>query len=103
MRVKFVEVGNFRRLRAARVDFSPQKTVFVGANNSGKTSAMEALRYFLLQKPFSMNDFTLSEWPAIDKIGSRRRIARGPSRSPRSVLPRTTRRHHATHLQRRKG
>jgi predicted ATP-dependent endonuclease of OLD family len=71
MRVKFVEVGNFRRLRAARVDFSPQKTVFVGANNSGKTSAMEALRYFLLQKPFSMNDFTLSDWPAIDKIGYR--------------------------------
>lgn len=69
MRIKFVEVGNFRRLKATRVDLSSQKTIFVGANNSGKTSAMEALRYFLLQKEFSMTDFTLTGWQAIDELG----------------------------------
>jgi predicted ATP-dependent endonuclease of OLD family len=69
MRIKFVEIGNFRRLKATRVDISPQKTIFVGANNSGKTSAMEALRYFLLQKDFSMTDFTLTGWQDIDEIG----------------------------------
>lgn len=39
MHIKHVEIGNFRKLRAVRVDFAEQTTVFVGANNSGKTSA----------------------------------------------------------------
>jgi predicted ATP-dependent endonuclease of OLD family len=30
---------------------------------------MEALRYFLLQKEFSMTDFTITGWRAIDEIG----------------------------------
>lgn len=52
---------------------SEETTVFVGANNSGKTSAMLALRYFLVERErsrFSMNDFTLSHWPAIDAMGA---------------------------------
>ena len=49
-----------------------ETTVFVGANNSGKTSAMLALRYFLVERErgrFSLNDFTLSHWPSIDQMG----------------------------------
>lgn len=72
MRIDFVEIANFRKLRSTRVGFSDEKTVFVGANNSGKTSAMVALRYFLVErerKYFSLNDFTLSHWPAIDRMG----------------------------------
>ncbi|MGO8127027.1 AAA family ATPase [Rhizobium ruizarguesonis] len=40
---------------------STDKTVFVGANNSGKTSAITALRYFLVDRErtsFCFNDFT---------------------------------------------
>lgn len=44
----------------------------MGANNSGKTSAMHALICFLdknKQKNFTTNDFTLSNWNEINKIG----------------------------------
>ena len=48
MRIDFIEVANFRKLLAVRVDIAIKSTVFVGANNSGKTSAMVALRHFLV-------------------------------------------------------
>jgi predicted ATP-dependent endonuclease of OLD family len=73
VRIDFIEIANFRKLRSVRVGFASDKTVFVGANNSGKTSAMVALRYFLLereQRNFTLNDFTLSEWPKIDSMGA---------------------------------
>jgi AAA ATPase domain len=73
VRIEFVEIANLRKLRAVRVSFSKDKTVFVGANNSGKTSAMVALRCFLVSREqgnFTLNDFTLSGWPKIDDAGS---------------------------------
>lgn len=39
MRIEFVEIANFRKLLSTRVGLSSEKTIFVGANNSGKTSA----------------------------------------------------------------
>ena len=48
MKIEIVELGNFRKLQNVRIGISEEKTVFVGANNSGKTSAMVALRYFLV-------------------------------------------------------
>ncbi|KFK95666.1 MULTISPECIES: AAA family ATPase [unclassified Serratia (in: enterobacteria)] len=67
MHIKHVEIGNFRKLKTVRIDFTPKTTVFVGANNSGKTSAMVALRRFLIERSeFSINDFTLSHWSKID-------------------------------------
>ena len=39
-----LEVFNFRKFRRARLDMSDGQTLLVGANNSGKTSAMKALR-----------------------------------------------------------
>jgi len=71
MRIKFIEIQNFRKLKSIRVDLNERITLCVGANNSGKTSAMVALSYFLLNpKRFSTNDFTLSNWTQINKIGS---------------------------------
>lgn len=70
MHIKFVEIQNFRKLKSVRIEFAEKTTLFVGANNSGKTSAMEALISFLLEKRFSINDFTLSSWVQINKIGS---------------------------------
>lgn len=44
--------------------------MFVGANNSGKTSGMNALGHFLVNPGrFSTHDFTLSNWTAINQIG----------------------------------
>ena len=73
MRIDFVEIANFRKLISTRVGLSPEKTVFVGANNSGKTSAITALRYFLVDRErsnFCFNDFTLSHWPTINQMGA---------------------------------
>ena len=72
VRIDFVEIANFRKLLSTRVGLSPEKTVFVGANNSGKTTAITALRYFLADRErprFCFNDFTLAHWPAINAMG----------------------------------
>lgn len=70
MYISLVEIGNFRKLIAARIAFAPEKTVFVGANNSGKTSAMTAFRRFLVDaRGFSVNDFSLVHWQALNAEG----------------------------------
>jgi predicted ATP-dependent endonuclease of OLD family len=70
MQIRFVEIQNYRKLKAVRIDFSDETTLLVGANNSGKTSAMIALSRFLItQRRFSTNDFTLTNWAPINKIG----------------------------------
>lgn len=71
MNIEFVEVANFRKLLSVRVDLSTETTLFVGANNSGKTSAMLALRRFLTPRrcPFEIHDFTLCHWQGLEAIG----------------------------------
>ena len=72
MRIAFIEIQNFRKLKACRVEIAPQETIFVGANNSGKTSAIDALRLFLKRschKDFATTDFTLSNWLTLDRLG----------------------------------
>lgn len=71
MHIKFIEVANFRKLLSIRVDLSNETTLFVGANNSGKTAALLALRRFLSPRrcPFDIHDFTLCHLPAISRIG----------------------------------
>lgn len=71
MRIEFVDIQNFRKLKTCRVCFSEKETIFVGANNSGKTSAMSALMTFLKKsrhKDLSTTDFTLSNWKEINQI-----------------------------------
>lgn len=79
MHIEFVEIANFRKLLSTRVDLSTTTTLFVGANNSGKTSAMLAMRRFLSPRrcPFEMHDFTLCHWPAIIALGESWIAARG--------------------------
>lgn len=70
MHIKFVEIQNYRKLKLSRIEFTDQTTLFVGANNSGKTSGMDALIKFLDEKnQFTINDFTLSNWVELNKIG----------------------------------
>ena len=71
MRIECVEVSNFRRLLATHVDIAATKTLLVGANNSGKTSAMVALRLFLKERGgFSTKDITASNWPEIERFAN---------------------------------
>lgn len=72
MHIDFVEIQNFRKLKACRVELAQQETIFVGANNSGKTSAMDALILFLKKdhrKKLATTDFTLSNWLSLDQLG----------------------------------
>lgn len=80
MKIAFVEIKNFRKLKACRVEIAKQETILVGANNSGKTSAMDALILFLKKsrrKDFATTDFTLSNWSSIDRIGAQWTAANG--------------------------
>jgi predicted ATP-dependent endonuclease of OLD family len=47
MHIAFAEIQNFRKLKSIRVDLHRKRTLFVGANNSGKTSAVPCLGRFL--------------------------------------------------------
>lgn len=69
MRISSIYIQNFRKLYQCQIDFSKDTTLFVGANNSGKTSAMDALGKFLAGRSFVFNDFTLSNREFINKIG----------------------------------
>lgn len=70
--IEFVEIANFRKLLSTRIDFSTSTTLFVGANNSGKTSAIRALQKFLSPagSAFQTTDITLCHWHALNEIGA---------------------------------
>jgi len=74
MRITNIKVRNFRKLKEVCIDLCDDTTVFIGANNSGKTSAITAMRYFLDQngyKNFNIYDFTLSNHAQIEEIGEK--------------------------------
>ena len=73
MKITFVEIQNFRKLKACRVEIASKETILVGANNSGKTSAMDSMILFLKKsrrKDIATTDFTLSNWTHINQIGT---------------------------------
>ena len=74
MRIADIKIRNFRKLEEVSVDLRGDTTVFIGANNSGKTSAMASMRYFLNPtgyKNFNIYDFTISNHSKIKEIGTR--------------------------------
>ncbi|HCT8190459.1 TPA: AAA family ATPase [Morganella morganii] len=74
MKINFFNINNFRRLHNVKIDIASEKTIFVGANNSGKTSAVFALKYFLSQdgkRQIKINDITLINHHEINKIGEK--------------------------------
>ncbi len=68
MRVKFIEIRNFRRLENVRIEFEKKQTIFVGPNNSGKTSATAIMRNFLNGEDFSIYDFSASSISKFDNF-----------------------------------
>ncbi|MGN8113969.1 ATP-dependent nuclease [Labrys sp. 22185] len=61
MRIKEVQIENFRLLRDVAVGFEDRTTLIVGRNNSGKTSIAELFRRLLGDKvpSFRIEDFSL--------------------------------------------
>ncbi len=70
MKIKKIQLRNFRRLEDVGIDFEEEETVFVGPNNSGKTSATTSFRLFLLNAGFKIHDFSVSKIADIDSFGS---------------------------------
>jgi predicted ATP-dependent endonuclease of OLD family len=70
MKLKKIQLRNFRRLENVLIDFEEKETVFVGPNNSGKTSATTAFRLFIKKADFKIHDFSVSKIKEIDKFGS---------------------------------
>ena len=74
MKIISFNITNFRRLYNVKIDIADEKTVFVGANNSGKTSASHALKCFLSKdgkKQIRINDITLINHKEINRIGEK--------------------------------
>lgn len=69
MHVHSLGFSNFRRLKNARIDFASDLTIFVGANNSGKTSATHAIDLFLsgAKDRFTIYDFSADCWADFEK------------------------------------
>ena len=62
---------NYRRLRDVYVELASDISIFVGANNSGKTSATQAIQMFLSgsRERFSLHDFSSHTWKALNALG----------------------------------
>jgi len=73
MKIKEIDLRNFRRLEDVTIGFEEEETVFVGPNNSGKTSATTAFKLFLKDAGFKIHDFSVSKIIDIDRFGSTER------------------------------
>ncbi len=68
MHLNVIRIQNFRRLKDVVIDLNDDISIFVGANNSGKTSVSQALQLFLSssREKFTLHDFSASCWPEIE-------------------------------------
>ncbi|WP_421685060.1 AAA family ATPase, partial [Vibrio lentus] len=70
IKLRFVELSNFRRLGKVQMSIDRKTTILVGANNSGKTSILAALRHFLAEgSRFSAFDISISQWSKLRDLG----------------------------------
>lgn len=70
IKLRFVELSNFRRLGKVQLNIDEKNTILVGSNNSGKTSILAALRNFLANgSPFSAFDISTSQWSKLRALG----------------------------------
>lgn len=74
MHLHSYRLRNFRRLRNVHLELGSDISIFVGANNSGKTSATQAMQMFLGngRESFSLYDFSSSCWAEFDALGERK-------------------------------
>lgn len=68
MHLQSFSIKNFRRLKDVHIELEPTTSIFVGANNSGKTSATHAFRLFLSDSKdkFAIHDFNAACWEQFD-------------------------------------
>lgn len=69
MILKSLKIKNFRKLKSCTLELHEKQTILVGANNSGKTSAITAIKKFLKEEKLSALDFTITNWKEIIELG----------------------------------
>ncbi|MFM0325485.1 ATP-dependent nuclease [Caballeronia glebae] len=71
MHLHSYRIRNYRRLRDVSIELASDISIFVGSNNSGKTSATQALHAFVsgAKERFSLYDFSSSCWKVFDELG----------------------------------
>jgi len=70
MKIQRIAIRNFRRLECVNIKVEDDETVFVGPNNSGKTSATAIFRCFLGGKDFKVHDFSVTKVDDINAFGN---------------------------------
>lgn len=70
MRVSGVAIQNFRRLENVQIDIEERESIFVGPNNSGKTSATAIFRCFLGGRDFKIHDFSVARMADFDAFSA---------------------------------
>lgn len=68
MKLTSISIKNFRRLENVEIDFEDKETLFVGPNNSGKTSATVIFRCFLDGRGFKAHDFSVARIADFDRF-----------------------------------
>lgn len=68
MHLSKIRLKNFRRLSNVKVDLDKDISIFVGANNSGKTSVAQAMHFFLAgaRDRVAFHDISACRWSDID-------------------------------------
>jgi predicted ATP-dependent endonuclease of OLD family len=73
MQLHSCHIRNLRRLRDVHIDLAGTTTTFVGANNSGKTTAAQAFVLFLdgpARGKFSIHDFNNGVWETFNQAAA---------------------------------
>lgn len=70
MKLSSATIRNFRRLENVTIDIEDRETVFVGPNNSGKTSATAVFRAFLGNREFTIHDFSVGRISDFEAFGA---------------------------------
>ena len=82
MKISKVAIRNFRRLENVQIDIEERESIFVGPNNSGKTSATAIFGCFLGGRDFKIHDFSVARMADFDAF-----VATGDAeRLPRITL-----------------
>src|SRR5437764_1375155 len=84
MHLRSYKLKNYRRMRDVHIELASDISIFVGSNNSGKTSATQAIHAFTSgsKDRFSFYDFSASCWKVFDDMGALTGDADGQSKLP---------------------
>lgn len=73
MHLSQINIKNFRRLTDTKINLDQEISIFVGANNSGKTAVSHAMKFFLggSRDDVSFHDISACRWGDIDAFENR--------------------------------